>query len=375
MLLATALTEELSSGVVPAGAPELAQALSLSPAKAAGWTLFAMLALGAVIEPPLLALARGARARPMIALGFAGVAAACFTAAAAPSYPVLIGALLLYGPAAGVAVRLSEAALMAAHAGAREAVLARWTLLGLVGDLLAPLGVAVSASLGVGLRGALMATGLWVAAQGLLVALVPTPPVDDAADEEDVPVAGAFAAALRSAPLLGWSLAAVSCNLLDEVLVSFGALHLQADLGASPTSRAVAFAAWIAGGLLGAATLERLAAVASVRTLLIGSGAGAAVAYAGWLVAPTWPWAAAALGVTGFFAAAHHPLLTARAYATLPHRPHTVAAVTSLVAVLDLAVPAGVSLAADGFGLMAALAVLMLQPIAVIAAGAMARRT
>lgn len=331
-----------------------------------------MLALGALVEPPLLALAHGRRLRPMLVAGFGGVAVACCAAAWAPSYPLLVAALLCYGPATGVGVRLSEAALMASHPDARETMLARWTLWSLAGDLLAPILVAASTSMGLGLKGALWTTALWAAAQAVLVSRAPIASGVEEDGELPCPPLQALREALTCMPLVGWSLAAVLCNLMDEVLVSFGALHLEA-LGATPGGRAVTFTAWIAGSALGAVTLERLANRLPAGLLLLLSGAGAAVAYTGWLLAGGWPAAALALGATGFFAAAHHPLLTARAYATLPDRPSTVAAVSSLVAVLDLGVPVIIGLIADAWGVGAALVVLLVQPAGVIAAAAVAR--
>ncbi|MCY1074817.1 hypothetical protein [Archangium lansingense] len=60
-----AFTDELATGVVPSGTPEFLATFELTPAQAAGWTLVAFQVLGAVLEPPLLAMAYGRRERPM----------------------------------------------------------------------------------------------------------------------------------------------------------------------------------------------------------------------------------------------------------------------------------------------------------------------
>src|SRR3990172_8988380 len=152
-MLVAAFTDELSSGVVPASAPELLQTFSLTPAMAAGWTLFAYAILGVLIEPWLLTHAQGRRARPMMLLGLVGMGASCLLAAISPSYELLLIALLVYGPASGLGVGLAQAALMGARPGDREAMLARWTFYGGAGDLLAPLALAGSVALGLGWRG------------------------------------------------------------------------------------------------------------------------------------------------------------------------------------------------------------------------------
>ena len=82
------------------------------------------------------------------------MATSLLSAAAAPSYPVLLAALALYGPGSGLACGLAQSALAAAEPGRWEAVLARWGFAGTLGDLLAPAVLAASVALGLGWRGA-----------------------------------------------------------------------------------------------------------------------------------------------------------------------------------------------------------------------------
>lgn len=357
--------------MVPAGAPELSDTFALSPSGAAGWTLFAFQILGFVLEPPLLALAHGRRAQRVRTLGLALMAAALFTAAAAPSYPVLLAALALYGPGSGLGTGLAQAALTGADPSGAEAALARWTLAGIVGDLLAPAVLAASVALGLGWRGALAAVAGLTAAHAFALARAPQP--DGAAElaaESEAPLREALRTALGAPALLGWTLATVLCSLMDEVLVSFGALWLAGRLEATPTERAAVFVAWGLGAIAGALALERLADRAGPRALLLVSGLGSLASYLAWLLAPAWEASAAAAAVHGLFTAAHYPLLKARAFAALPGRPHVVQAVSSTFSVFDLAVPILVGLTADRAGLLAAMLLLAAQPVGVIAAAA-----
>src|SRR2546421_425484 len=93
-------------------------------------------------------------------------------------------------------------------------------------------------------RRSLLAAGQLAAAatallQAALVLAGPALPqsVPAAKDDEGEP---AGEGGIRSAIL--WCAAGVLCTLMDEVLVSFGALHLEA-LGATPAQRGVALAA------------------------------------------------------------------------------------------------------------------------------------
>lgn len=373
-----AFTDELATGVVPSGAPELLDAFDLTPARAAGWTLFAFQILGAVLEPPLLALAHGRRQRLMLGVGLAMMAAATLAAALAPSYWLLLAALMVYGPASGLGTNLAEAALVSAHPGRGEQVLARWSLLGHLGDLLAPAALAASVALGLGWRGALVAVAAFALLQAAAALTLRGGTGQSSAEEEEdapaPPLRETLRLALGCRPLLGWSLAAVLCGLLDEVLVAFGALFLTERLGAGATGRAAILSAWVLGAIAGAVMLERFASRFRPATLLAVSGLGCAVAYSAWLACTTWLASALALGVAGMFASAHYPLLRARAFAALPDRPHVVLAVGSLFSAVELLLPLAVGGVADGLGVFAAMLVLLVQPVGVLLAAAVSRR-
>jgi predicted MFS family arabinose efflux permease len=368
-----AFTDELATGVVPSGAPELLGSFGLTPAQAAGWTLFAFQILGALLEPPLLAMAHGRRERPMRTVGLALMAATTLAAALAPSYWLLLAALMLYGPASGLGTGLAESALVSANPERREPVLARMYLFGLAGDLLAPAVLAASVALGTGWRGALLAVGALAFLQAAAARQAPGAG-DDTSEEPDTPVSETLRAAVRHPSLVAWSMVVVLCDLMDEVLVSFGALFLFERLEADATARAAILYAWVLGGMLGAMLLERCASRFRPSTLMAISGLGCAAAYSAWLATTTWLTSALALGVAGLFASAHYPLLRARAFAALPDKPHVVLAAGSLFGSLELAVPLLVGAVADGPGLFAAMLVLLAQPLGVLLSAAVARR-
>jgi predicted MFS family arabinose efflux permease len=369
-----AFTDELATGVVPAGAPELLSAFELTPARAAGWTLFAFGVLGALLEPPLLALAHGRRARPLRVAALALMAAASLAAALAPTYWLLLVALVLYGPASGVGVNLAQAALIAANPRRSEPVLARWELFGLVGDLLAPAALAVSVALGLGWRGAMGAVAGLAALQALAAWRVREAGEAEGEEEEGLSLRESLRALRGCRPLIAWSLAAVLCGLMDEILVSFGALFLAERVAVDATQRAFVLGAGVLGGMLGALLLERFASRLRPSALLAVSGLGCAAAYGLWLAATGWVASALALGAAGMFASAHYPLLRARAFAALPERPHVVLAAGSLFSGFDMVLPLLVGWVADGAGVGAALLLLLVQPAGVVLAALAARR-
>jgi hypothetical protein len=107
---------------------------------------------------------------------------------------------------------------------------------------------------------------------------------------------------------------------------------------------------------------------------LLASAAACALAWAAFLAVASALAASAALFATGAFAATHYPLVKAQAYRALPGRSGTVNAVLTLFGVTELVVPLGLGLAADAFGLRATLALLLAQPLGLLALATTARR-
>lgn len=371
-----AFTDELASGVVPAGSPELAASFGLTASQAAGWTLVALQILGVILEPPLLAVARGRRARSLRTLGLWLMAAAAVGAAVAPSYALLLAALMLYGPASGLGTNLAQSALVVAHPDRVESVLARWGLFGSMGDLVAPGVLAASVALGLGWRGALLGVGALTALQAVAAMHGPATVAESGGEgEEPASLRAALRAAMACPALLGWSIGAVLCGaFMDEIVVSFGALWLAGRLHADAGHRAVILSAWVVGGIVGSALLERSARRLRPSTLLLVSGLGCTVAYLAWLACSNWMASAVAFGTAGVFAACHYPLLRARAFAAMPDRPNVVLAVGSACSALDLVLPVAVGLVADRAGLLVAMVLLLAQPVGALVAAAAARR-
>jgi MFS family permease len=368
MLLSVALLDELSSGVAPNGSPDLLHDFHVSPALAAGWTLVAMQLLGA-LEAPLFALTARWPRRSLLAAAQLAMAATCLCAAAASSHWTLLLALLLYGPATGIACGTAQAALVDGAPGYGEQVLSRWALYQSIGDLAAPLLLAGLALFGSGWRAAFVVAAAAALAQAVLVRAGPALPRQVPTAHEEEPGSGG---GIRVAIL--WCGAGVLCTLMDEVLVSFGALHLEA-LGATGAQRGVALAAGTLGAMGALLVAQRLLArLGGMRVLLV-SSAGCAVVFAACLVASSLPLGATLLALTFALAAPLHPAVSARAFAALPGRSTAVNVINSSMATVELLIPLLLGAIADRFGVRAALAAMILEPVALfaVAAAALAR--
>jgi FSR family fosmidomycin resistance protein-like MFS transporter len=377
LLIGVDFLDELSSGIPFVAAPEIKSEFGVSYAQAAGWLLTAMGVLGFLLEPPLFVLADRHPRRWFVCGGLAVLGVSCLLAALAPSWGVLVVALLVFGPASGCGVTLSQATLMDAHPGDRERMMVRWTLAGELGDLAAPGFVTLMAWLGAGWRGAFACVGILLCGYAALLWRRRFPESPGELHTDGSPGAGwlvPLRVGVRRPRLLGWAAATVLCSLMDEILVAFGSLYLRDELGLGLEARAAVLTAWMFGGVVGLVALERLLPRFDPRALLAFAGVASASAFGAWLSVRD-PWASGlCFFLTGIFSAAHYPLAQAQAYRALPEGSGSVNALLTVGGGLLLPVPILLGVVADRAGLWWALVLLLFQPAAVLIAALLARR-
>jgi predicted MFS family arabinose efflux permease len=292
--------------------------------------------------------------------------ALCFAAAAvAPTFWALLVVVAVSGPASGCAIGLSQATVVDARPEAADRALARWSLFATLGDLAAP---AILAALGVfalGHRAALLV----VAALTLAFAAVTARalPAERAPVEAEPSLLEnlrqAWHAARATPELVVWAIGCLLCTLLDETLVAFGASYMHHALGASATTRAIAFGAWTAGSFVGLAIADRLLSRAPPLKVLAVSSLACAAAHVTWLFIPSPLAAIGGLFAIGVTACCHYPIAKARAYAAVPGRSGLVNAVLSVLLPVEIAIPIALGAIADHVSTRAALLALLVQPL------------
>jgi len=330
--------------------------------------LVAFHALAFVVEPPLLAWSERLRVRWFSAASLAVVALSSFVAAAVANRWIFLGALTVFGPAIGCALAVSEGLLVEARPHERERTMARIALAGTAGDLAVPALLAGASLVGLDWRAVLVVAG--VAASILAVTHAASPTLDrrfgfhDDDDDEDAAIGWRerLRAALAHRALLAWSFAGATATLLDEIFVAFGVVHLHAH-GATTNERALAVGAWVVGGSIGLAALERFVARLDARKLLVIACATTIAALSVIAAAPSIAVALVAFFFVGAAGSTVHPLTRARCYAALPGRPALVHAVAGVFAPFDLLVPIPLGLLAARFGSAAAVVSLVAAPV------------
>lgn len=315
-----------------------------------------------VVEPVLLLVTERWPRRPMLTLALVCMALGQILVAGAGEAWHLALAIAFWGTAIGFADSQAEMALVQDDPQQIDRSMTRWAMAASIGDFVGPLFVA----------GAVMLGGSWrsVAVVSAVLALVDAffvwrgPDFDRAREEHEevAPLREAIAAFAREGDLLWWLFAGACCTLLDEVFVVFGGLYIVAS-GGSLASAAVSFAAYAIGGVVGLALAEGIGGPPR-RVLQLSTIASAALLVA-WIVHPVGPVAFALLLALGAAVAPHHPLIRARTYETAGDRPAIANALERPFGLFDIAIPFALGLVADRWGLVAALALLLLQPLAV----------
>jgi MFS transporter, FSR family, fosmidomycin resistance protein len=136
--LAVELVDELVDGTKSAALPLIRQSLGLSYGQV-GLLASVPLLLGSLLELPLGVLAgHGRRRRVAVLAGGAVFILTLAAAAAARSFALLLTAFVIFFPASGAFVSLTQSGLMDADPGRREQHMARWELAGSAGSVAGP---------------------------------------------------------------------------------------------------------------------------------------------------------------------------------------------------------------------------------------------
>jgi MFS transporter, FSR family, fosmidomycin resistance protein len=345
------------------------------------------LLVGGLLELPLGVLAGDGRRRRLAVLG-GGIlfVLTLLGVASAHSFGVLLVAFVVFYPASGAFVSLTQAQVMDAWPDRQAQSMVRWDLAGSAGGLAGPLLLtAVLAVVGGG-----EADGGWrvgylalavisgVAWLGALLRRSPAAAVAGAAAGEAEAEVQAWArlswteraretlVALRTWGSLRWVLLIEVANLLVDVFTGFLALYLVDVVHLAPAIAALAVAIRLGAALAGDAALIAVLERVGDLTVLRVSAAAAALLYPGFLLVPGVVPKLAVLAVLSAATATWYPVLQARLYGSLPGRSSVAVTLSSAAGMAGGLGPLAVGLAANGLGLSWALAGLAVVPVAVL---------
>ncbi len=427
--LSVEFVDELADGTKGAALPLIRGDLSLTYSQI-GLLAAVPLLFGSLLELPVGLLAgAGSRRHRVVLVGGAIFVTALAVAATARSFAALLVAFVIFFPASGAFVSLTQSALMDADPARRAQHMARWTLAGSVGSVAGPLLLAGVAAGGGSWRtaylliaGAALLAGAGAARRGPLPAGEAGsggrpgrdggdggpggngeagsggggeagsggggeagsgggPGGGGGAGSGGGPGGGGGAgsggggeratlrqavAALRRGEVRRWLILLEVSDLLLDVLSGFLALYLVAVAHASLAQAALGVAVRLAAGLAGDVLVIRLLERFGALGLLRASAAAAAVLYPAFLVVPGLGAKLAMLAGLSVTTAPWYPVIQAELYRSLPGCSGVAVSLTSAAGLLGGLGPLAVGLLAQRFGLAWAVTGLAVAPAAVL---------
>ena len=364
LLLLIEFHDELAYGALGAALPAIRLDLALSYAEI-GLLLGAPGIVSSLVEPALLLLGHTNHRHRLIVGGGIGVSLAFALIALAPSFPLLLLALVLAYPAGGAFVSLAQASLMDAHPGRESQAMSRWVFAGTLGSLAGPLILAGALQAGLGWRPALAAFGFLAAALAL-AAIRARLPRHPAAEPAPASVRGLWEVlrgAVRNRSLLRWILLLHLSDLGLDIFTYYVPLYLVDAAGATIPQAALGVALLRASDIAASAALIPLLNRRSPRRVLRWSAAVAVPMFLAWLLVPGLPAKLALLPFLAATRAAWYPVLQGEAYASHPGRSAAVTALASISGPLNSAQAWLVGWAAQQAGIAPAMLIILASPL------------
>ncbi len=361
--------DELVFGVTDAAWPFIQTELHLNYTQI-GILLTVPGIFSAIVEPFLGILGDVWKRRLLILGGGICFVLALLLTSMSISFVLLLISFTLFYPASGAFVSLSQATLMDRDPSRHDHNMARWTFAGSLGVVLGPPLLVGLSALGFGWRGVFLALA-FLAGIVLLLAWRRIP-----RDADHLPKFPPFAglldgfrgafSALKTPGVLRWLILLEFSDLMLDVLLGFLALYFHDVAGLTEIQAAGAVFIWLAVGLLGdfllIPLLEKMDGLRYLRISVVLE----LLLFPAFLLVPQ-PWLKLVLvGLLGFFNSGWYAILKGRLYSSMPGQSGTVMALDNITGLVGGLLPFGIGLAADAFGLHAAIWLLLAGPIALL---------
>lgn len=370
-LLAIEFLDELVDGSRQTAWPLIRHDLQLSYTQI-GLLLAIPKLIGNLIEPPLGLLADTPRRRALILGGGVCFTLALLMVSVSHSFALLLCAFVLFNPAAGAFVSLSQAALMDSEPARREQNMARWGFAGSLGVVAGSAALNATVALGASWRvwfGAMVGCALLLTFR--VRRFMRNAP--DAVDETQATPSfrdNCWLAwhALRRGAVLRWLVLLELADLMLDGLHGFLALYFVDVVGVSATRAGLAVAVWAGVGLVGdfllIPLLERVRGLSYLRW----SAGIMLLLFSAFLLAPRLPLKLVLLALVGLANSGWYPILKAQLYEALPGRSGTAIALNNLTGLVGALLPLGLGLLAERIGLGAVMWLLLAGPLALLLA-------
>jgi FSR family fosmidomycin resistance protein-like MFS transporter len=369
MYLLIEFVDELVFGLGEAAWPLIRTDLGLNYAQI-GLALSLPGVIGNIIEPFLFVLGDVWRRRTLILLGGVFFVGSLVLTGLSTSFNLFLFSLILFNPASGAFVSLSQASLMDAEPARHEQNMARWTFAGSLGVILGPLLLGGLTLVGWDWRSAYWILALF-STLILFTAFRRLPASQSASNDFPSPRAfweglrTAFSA-LRNRIVLRWLILLEFADLMLDILHGFLALYLVDVMHLSIANTAFVLTVYTGIGLIGdfllIPLLERVNGLDYLRFSVIAE----CILLPLFLLSSIIWVKLTLLAFIGLFVVGWYALLKAKLFSSLQGQSGTVQALGSVSGIIGKLIPLGIGLAAQAYGLQAAMWLLLAGPIALL---------
>lgn len=325
------------------------------------------------IEPILGILADTWQRRRLILGGGVFFIIALLLTAISHSFEMLLFSFILFFPASGAFVSLSQSTWMDEDPDHRDQNMARWTFAGSLGVVLGPLALGAALTIGLGWRGLHLVFAALALAALLFAVRHIHPPRATAHPHETAFNFSIFfgglkssLATLRRPNVLRYMLLLEFADLMLDILLAYLALYFVDVVGLPPQTAVLAVAVWTGVGLLGDFLLIPLLEKVPGLTYLRVSVVIELILLPAFLLIPGLLPKLILLGLIGFFNAGWYAIIKAELYKTIPGQSGAMLVLDNISAIVGKSLPLGIGILAQVFGLAAAMWVFLAGPLALL---------
>jgi FSR family fosmidomycin resistance protein-like MFS transporter len=322
------------------------------------------------IEPFIFTLSDLWKRRAVILIGGVFFTISLFLTSLSFSFLLLLSAFILFNPSSGAFVGLSQANLMDSDAARRENNMARWTFAGSLGVVTGPILLAGAAWIGFGWRGMFLGLAL-LATLILLIAWTQIP--HDKPHSVSFPRFGdilnqfrATFRALKNWNVVRWLILLEFSDLMLDIFYGFLPLYFVDVAGLTPTQAALSVTVWTGVGLLGDFLLiplvERVKGLDYLRVSVVIE----LILFPLFLLTSISWLKLVIVGLMGFFNAGWYAILKAKLYESMHGQSAAALTLDNVSGLFGKLIPFGIGLAAQTYGLEAAMWLLLAGPIALL---------
>lgn len=367
LLLVIEFLDEFVYGAQEAAWPLIRSDLGLTYAQV-GLLMSVPGMISVFFEPAIGILGDSRLRRALILGGGLTFAIALLLVGTSISFLMLLSALILFSPASGAFVSLSQAALMDADPARHEQNMARWTLAGSIGVVAGPLILTAVGEFGGSWRMVFLGFVALVAFAWRSTAIRYQPADNGQSAQEQGLWEGLRGAlqALKRGEVLRWLILLEFSDLMLDVLYGYLALYFVDVAGMSPLGASAAVSVWTGVGLLGDFLLIPLLERVRGLTYLRISAWVELLLFPAFLLAPWLPVKLVLVGLLGFFNSGWYSILQGQLYSAMPGQSGAVMAVNNVSGLFGKLIPLAIGLAAESFGLGSAIWLLLAGPLALL---------